>query len=132
MTGEQQQQKILLIEDDKFITDLIAMRFKRDGMALDYAENAEVGLAKIKTEKPALILLDVILPGMSGFEFLKKIKADKETASIPIIILSNLGQKVEIEQGMKLGAKDYIIKATHDLSEIIQKVKQTLKEEAKD
>ena len=132
MTGEQQQQKILLIEDDKFITDLIAMRFKRDGMALDYAENAEVGLAKIKTEKPALILLDVILSGMSGFEFLKKIKADKETASIPIIILSNLGQKVEIEQGMKLGAKDYIIKATHDLSEIIQKVKQTLKEEAKD
>lgn len=131
MTGKQQQQKVLLIEDDEFMTELIAMRFKKDGMALDHAENAEVGLAKIKTEKPALILLDIVLPGMDGFEFLKKIKADKETASIPVIIISNLGQKVEIEQGMKLGAKDYIIKATHDLSDIIQKINQTLKEEAK-
>ncbi|MSU74448.1 response regulator [Candidatus Kaiserbacteria bacterium] len=132
MTGEQQQQKILLIEDDKFMTDLIAMRFKKDGLGLDWAENAEIGLAKIKKEKPALILLDIILPGMTGFEFLKKIRADNETASIPVIILSNLGQKVEIEQGMKLGAKDYFIKATHDLSEIMQKINQTLKEETKD
>ena len=132
MTGEQQQQKILLIEDDKFMSELIAMRFKKDGITLDWAENAEVGLAKIKTEKPALILLDIVLPKMGGFEFLKKIKADKETASIPVIILSNLGQKVEIEQGMKLGAKDYLIKANFDLSDIIQKVNQALKEEAKD
>ena len=131
MTGEQQQ-KVLLIEDDKFMAELITMRFKKDGIAFDYAENAKVGLAKIKTEKPALILLDIILPGMGGFEFLKKIKADKETASIPVIIISNLGQKVEIEQGMKLGAKDYLIKATHDLSDIIQKVNQALKEKAKD
>ena len=130
--GEMQKKKILLIEDDRFMTNLITMRFKKDGIALDWAENAEVGLAKIKTEKPALILLDIILPGMDGFEFLKKIKADKETASIPVIIISNLGQKVEIEQGMKLGAKDYLIKATHDLSDIIQKVNQALKEEAKD
>ncbi|MDO8686737.1 MAG: response regulator [Candidatus Berkelbacteria bacterium] len=127
-----QKQKVLLIEDDKFMTELITMRFKKEGIVLDWAENAEVGLAKIKIKKPALILLDVVLPGMGGFEFLKKIKADKETASIPVIILSNLGQKVEIEQGMKLGARDYLIKAHFDLSDIVQKVNQTLKEEVKD
>ena len=126
-----QKKKILLIEDDKFMTELIAMRFKKDGIALDWAESAEAGLVKIKADKPTLILLDIILPGMTGFEFLKKIKADKETASIPVIMLSNLGQKVEIEQGMRLGAKDYLIKANHDLSDIIQKINQTLKKEDK-
>ena len=132
MMGEMQKKRVLLIEDDKFMIELITMRFKKDGIVLDWAENAEVGLAKIKIEKPALILLDIVLPGMDGFEFLKKIKADKETASIPVIILSNLGQKVEIEQGMKLGARDYLIKASLDLGDITQKINQTLKEETKD
>jgi twitching motility two-component system response regulator PilH len=127
MNDEQtQQQKILLIEDDPFLSELVTMRFKKDGIALDHVENAEAGLEKIKEQTPRLILLDIVLPGMGGFEFLKKIKADAETAPIPVIIISNLGQKVEIEQGMELGASDYIIKATHDISDIIHKINTVL------
>lgn len=120
--------KILLIEDDKFISNMIVEKLKKAGLVVNLAEDAESGLAKIQKEKPDLILLDIILPGMDGYEFLEKLKADKELSSISVLILSNLGQKDEIERGLKLGAKDFWIKAYHDLDEIVQKTKQLLEE----
>jgi len=84
-------------------------------------------LKKIKEEKPDLILLDLILPGIDGFEVLTKMKEDPELSKIPVIILSNLGQKEDVERGLKLGASDYLIKAHFTPGEIIEKIKNILK-----
>ena len=87
----------------------------------------EEGIKKVKEEKPDLVLLDLILPGIDGFEVLFKMREDAVLSTIPVIILSNLGQREEVEKGLKLGAIDYLIKAHFTLGEIIEKVKNALK-----
>ena len=91
------------------------------------AIDGEEGIKKVLAEKPDLVLLDLILPNEDGFEVLSKIKADPKVSQIPIIILSNLSQKEDIDKGMKLGAADYIIKAQFTPEEIVEKVKNILK-----
>jgi DNA-binding response OmpR family regulator len=120
-------QKILIIEDDKFLRELMARKLKEEGFAIDEAVDGEEGLRKSKEGKPNLILLDLILPGIDGFEVLAKIKQDPETKSIPVIILSNLGQKEDIEKGIKLGAVDYLVKAHFTPGEIIEKIRNALR-----
>jgi DNA-binding response OmpR family regulator len=119
--------KILIIEDDKFLRELIAKKLTEEGFSVDEAVDGEEGLRKSKEGNPDLILLDLILPGIDGFEILAKIKEDPETKSIPVIILSNLGQKEDIEKGLKLGAFDYLVKAHFTPGEIIEKVRNALK-----
>jgi DNA-binding response OmpR family regulator len=119
--------KILIIEDDKFLRELIAKKLNEEGFGVDEAVDGEEGLRKSKEGKPNLILLDLILPGIDGFEVLAKIKQDPEIKSIPVIILSNLGQKEDIEKGIKLGAFDYLVKAHFTPGEIIEKVRNALK-----
>ncbi len=120
-------EKILIIEDDKFLRDLLIKKLNDVGYIVVYAVDGEEGLKKSREEKPDLILLDLILPGLNGFEVLKQIKADpSEIKNIPVIILSNLGQSDDIEKGKGLGAEDFLIKAHYTLSEIIEKVQQTL------
>ena len=118
------KKKILIIEDDKFLRDLIVQKLQREGFETVEAVDGEKGLKKIKDEKPHLVLLDLILPGIDGFEVLAKTKEDPILAEIPVIILSNLGQKDDIERGLKLGAVDYLIKAHFTPGEIIEKVKK--------
>jgi len=117
---------ILIIEDDKFLRELIAQKLIKEGYKASEAVEGEEGLKKIQEEKPDLVLLDLILPGIDGFEVLSKVKTDPELTKIPVIILSNLGQKEEIERGLKLGARDYLVKANFTLSEIIKKIKKIL------
>jgi DNA-binding response OmpR family regulator len=118
---------ILIIEDDKFLRELIVQKLLKEGYDISEAIDGEEGIKKIKTEKPDLILLDLILPGIDGFEVLSRMKADEKLAKIPVIILSNLGQREEIERGLKLGANDYMIKAHFTPREIIDKIKSVLK-----
>ncbi|PIY90755.1 MAG: response regulator [Candidatus Nealsonbacteria bacterium CG_4_10_14_0_8_um_filter_35_10] len=118
---------ILIVEDDKFLRELIAQKLLKEGYNISEAIDGEEGIKKIKTEKPDLILLDLILPGVDGFEVLSRMKADEKLAEIPVIILSNLGQREEIERGLKLGANDYMIKAHFTPREIIDKIKTVLK-----
>jgi DNA-binding response OmpR family regulator len=118
---------ILIIEDDKFLRELIGQKLVREGYDILEAIDGEEGIKKIKTEKADLILLDLILPGIDGFEVLSRMKADEKLAKIPVIILSNLGQREEIERGLKLGANDYMIKAHFTPREIIDKIKSVLK-----
>lgn len=119
--------KILIVEDDKFLRELISRKLQREGFEISEAVDGEEGERKIKEEKPDLVLLDLILPGMDGFEVLSRVKQDPEVAHIPVIILSNLGQKEEIEKGLKLGAIDYLVKAHFTPAEIIEKIKTILK-----
>ena len=119
--------KILIIEDDRFLRELIARKLKNEGYEVLEAVEGEEGLRRIKEEKPDLILLDLILPGIDGFEVLAKAKEDPDTAQIPVIILSNLGQREEIEKGLRLGAIDYLIKAHFTPGEIIEKIKNIIR-----
>jgi len=119
--------KILIVEDDKFLRELIVRKLKEENFNITEAIDGEEGIKKIKEEKPDLILLDLILPGIDGFEVLSKMKEDMSLSQIPVIILSNLGQKDDVERGFKLGVVDYLIKAHFTPGEIIEKVKAALK-----
>ena len=118
--------KILLIEDDKFLRELIIQKLGKEGFEVVEAPEGEAGLVKMKEEKPDLVLLDLILPGIDGFEVLHRAKEDEAVANIPVIILSNLGQKDDVQKGVDLGAADYLIKAHFTPGEIVEKIKVTL------
>jgi DNA-binding response OmpR family regulator len=118
--------KILLIEDDKFLRELIIQKLGKEGYEVVEAAEGETGLTKLKEEKPDLVLLDLILPGIDGFEVLSRIKQDSDVSKIPVIILSNLGQKDDVQKGIDLGAVDYLIKAHFTPGEIVEKIKATL------
>ena len=118
--------KILLIEDDEFLSEMLVKKFSSEGFNISLLKSAIDALEFIKTEKVNLILLDIILPGMDGFEFLKIIKENDKTKDIPVIVLSNLGQDEEIKRAKELGAEDYMVKAHFFLKEIVDKVDKML------
>lgn len=119
--------KIVIVEDDNFLMELMARKLSVENFEVVSAFNGEEGLKKIKEEKPDFVLLDLVLPGIDGFEVLEKLKNDKETAGIPVVILSNLGQKDDIEKGFKLGAEDFLVKAYFTPGEIVEKIRAILK-----
>lgn len=119
--------KILVVEDDKFLRELIVQKLIKEGYETSEAVDGEQGIKKVKEEKPDLVLLDLILPGIDGFEVLSKKREDPSVVQIPVIILSNLGQKEDVERGLKLGAVDYLIKAHFTPGEIIEKIKNILR-----
>lgn len=118
---------IVLVEDDDFISEMYALKFK-DGFELQVARDGAEGLALIQKVKPDIVLLDIILPQLDGFEILERLKQDAETKDIPVLLLTNLGQKQNVKKGLRLGAVDYIIKAHYTPSEVVEKVKRTLAE----
>lgn len=120
------RQKILIIEDDRFLRELISRKLISEDYQICEASDGEEGVRVAKAEKPDLILLDLILPGIDGFEVLGKIRQAPEIDQTPVIILSNLGQKEDIERGIKLGATDYLIKAHFTPGEIIEKISAIL------
>jgi len=127
--GKGVSNKILVVEDDKFLRDLILRKLKTENFETVFAKDGEEALKKIKEEKPSLILLDLILPGIDGFEVLRQIKSDSSETlrKIPVIILSNLGQRDDVEKGINLGAVDFLVKAHFTPGEIVDKIKEVLK-----
>ena len=119
--------KILIVEDDTFISRMYEAKLVNLGYEAKIAENGQDGLRVMQEWLPDLVLLDLILPILDGFEFLKQIKADNNLKNIPIIVLSNLDQKENIEKGISLGASDYIIKAQFTPSEVVEKIEKCLK-----
>ncbi|MBU1045614.1 response regulator [Patescibacteria group bacterium] len=117
------QEHILIVEDDKFLRELISRKLLSEGFKIDEAIDGEEGLRKIEESKPDLVLLDLILPGLDGFEVLERIKDNPSTSAVPVLILSNLGQRDEIERGLKLGAVDFLVKAHFTPEEIVEKIK---------
>ncbi len=119
--------KILIVEDDKFLRDLISQKLTREGFTAVEAVNGEEGLEKAKSEHPNLILLDLILPGMDGFLVLRTLKKDLGALMPPVIVLSNLGQKEDMQRALNEGAEEFMIKAHFTPGEIIAKIKSVLK-----
>ncbi|XOU94471.1 MAG: response regulator transcription factor [Candidatus Kerfeldbacteria bacterium] len=118
--------KIVLIEDDTFLGGMYVAKLNLEGFDVKLADDGEKGLKLVKSEQPDLVLLDIILPKMSGFDVLKDIKANKDTKDLPVILLTNLGQREDVQKGIKLGAKDYLIKAHFMPSEVVTKIKALL------
>jgi DNA-binding response OmpR family regulator len=118
---------ILLVEDDEFLAELYATKLNLEDFIVLLATDGEKGWKMAQEKKPDLILLDIILPKMDGFEVLKKIKSQQATKDLPVILLTNLSQKDEVERGLKLGAIDYLIKAHFMPSEVVKKIKQAIK-----
>lgn len=118
--------KIFLIEDEKSLREILVMRLTEAGFEVEVAVDGAEALEKLKTITPDLILLDIILPKINGFEVLEKIKGDLATKDIPVIVLSNLGQDTDIKRALDLGAADYFIKAQHSLLEIIDLIKKII------
>lgn len=121
--------KILSIEDDAFLSRLVSTKLIEHGFAVISANLGAIGIKEAKAQKPALILLDLMLPDMSGFDILTEIKGDSETKNIPIIILSNLGGNSEMEKGLALGAEKYLIKSNVVPDEIIEIIESILSRE---
>lgn len=113
--------KILLVEDDRFLIKAVYTKLTQKGFEVVLANDGDEAISKAKTEKPELVLLDMVLPKKSGFEVLRTLKGDPETASIPVFILSNLAQDQDIQEGKALGAEDYIVKSNTSLSAIVDK-----------
>jgi len=123
--------KILLIEDDSLLIDIYTTKFKQVGFEVSVAEEGVKAFESIKEMQPDVILLDIVLPHMDGWDILKKLQEQEATREIPVFVLSNLGQKEEIEKGLKLGAKKYLIKAHYTPSEIVEEIEKFLQEETK-
>lgn len=123
------QTKVLIVEDDKFLSELISTKLDKEGFNIALAGDGETGLKKAEEFKPEIVLLDIMLPGMDGFEVLEKLKAhaDSSIKKIPVIILSNFGQESKVERGLQLGAVDYLVKANFTTGEIVAKIKEILK-----
>ncbi|MBU1091706.1 response regulator [Patescibacteria group bacterium] len=118
--------KVFLVDDDEFLLDMYASKFKMSGFDVEIARNGKEALSKLKEGlSPDVILLDIVMPEISGFEFLETLKEEKIPMPM-VVVLSNLGQKSDIEKGKKLGASDYIIKASFTPSEVVQKVRSLL------
>ncbi len=120
------KKNILIIEDEEFFRELLRKKLVSKEYSVLEALDGEEGLKKMQEKKPDLVLLDLLLPSMTGFDVLTKAKKDPATASIPVIILSNLGQQEDIEKGLKLGAADYLIKAQSTIDEVITKIENIL------
>ena len=119
---------VLIIEDDKFLRDLLVLKLKKEGFKISEAVEGEEGLKKAKSERPDVIILDLIIPGMDGFAFLEALKKDPAIEAIPVIVLSNLGQHEDIERAKALGAKDYMVKAQLTPIEVVERIKTVLRE----
>jgi len=118
---------ILLVEDDPFLIEIYTTKLKESGYAVDTAEDGDTALRKVKEKLPDLMLLDIVLPNFNGWEILRQIKADEMTKGLKVIILSNLGEKDEVEKGIKLGATKYLVKAHYTPSEVVSEVKKIIK-----
>jgi len=124
MAKKETKINILIIEDDIFLADLYRTKFTLEGFNISVAYDGEKGLEAVKKKMPDVILLDLVLPKIGGFEVLEKIKGDKKLKNIPVILLTNLSQKADVEKGLKLGAEDYLIKAHFMPSEVVTKIKK--------
>ena len=121
---DKKNKKILIVEDDKFLGNAYRVKLTKSNFDIHISQDGFDGLAALKTFKPDLILLDLVMPNMDGFTVLEKLKSQNN--KVPVLIASNLGQKEDIDKGLALGAKDFIIKSDMSLDDLINKINSIL------
>lgn len=119
--------KILLIEDDKFFQKFYLTKLQENKVKIEIAGDGEEGLAKMRSVKPDLVLLDLIMPKMDGFAVLTARSQDKNLKKIPVIVFSTLGQEKDVAQAQKLGANDYINKGFFDFNNMVKTINQVMR-----
>jgi len=118
--------KILIIEDEEIIYNLLQKKLSNEGYDVKIAKDGQEGSEMLKQERPDLILLDIIMPRKSGFEVMEEVQNDETLKDVPIVIISNSGQPVELDKAKELGARDWLIKTEFDPQEVIEKVKKQI------
>lgn len=118
--------KILIIEDEEVLGEVLKEKFDEEKFTCTWKADGESGLKEVEKMMPDMVLLDLILPKMDGFDVLREIKDNPKTKNIPVVVLSNLGEDEEIKKALSLGALDYMVKAQHPMNEVVAKVKQIL------
>ncbi|MBI2642063.1 MAG: response regulator [Candidatus Wildermuthbacteria bacterium] len=117
---------ILLIEDDPLLIDIYSTKLKESGFEVQIAEDGEKGLRSLEGAIPNLVLLDIVLPKQNGWEVLSRIRQNDRFKGLKVVLLSNLGQKEEIEKGLSLGADRYLIKAHFTPTQVVQEIQKLL------
>jgi len=120
--------KILLIEDEELIIKLLSKKLVSIGYDVLLAMDGQEGIEKMKQSVPDLVLLDIVMPRMGGFEVMAEMKKDAVLAKIPVIIISNSGQPLELEKAKQLGAADWLVKTEFDPKEVADKIQKYIKE----
>jgi DNA-binding response OmpR family regulator len=120
--------KILFVEDEAALQEAFGEVLKQAGYEVIMALDGEIALRLAKSEKPDLIMLDLVLPKVHGFDVLKRLKKDKETENIPVIVLTNLEKAEDVDTAIELGAKTYLVKTQYNLEEVIDKIKKVIKD----
>jgi len=120
------KKKILLVEDDPFLIDIYTTKLEQNNFIVETVNNGEEALEKINDNWPDLLLLDIVLPRVDGWEVLRKIKESPGLKDLKIVILSNLSQAQEVKKGFDLGATSYLIKSHYAPSEIVEEIKKIL------
>ncbi len=123
---QKNKKKVLIVEDDALLAQVLLDKFGREEFETMNVVNGLDVQAKTTQFKPAIILLDLILPGLDGFEVLKLLKADELTKNIPVVVISNLGEESDVRSAKALGAEDYFIKANISLDKLLEKVKKII------
>jgi DNA-binding response OmpR family regulator len=119
--------KIVIVEDDKFLGGLVSKKLVDEGCVVRHVENGELAQITIEADIPDLIFLDLLLPGMSGFDVLAGLKQSEKAKEVPVIILSNLGEREDIRRGLDLGATSFLIKASMTVDSIIAEASRILR-----
>jgi two-component system, OmpR family, alkaline phosphatase synthesis response regulator PhoP len=122
----QQSKSILLVEDDRFLRKAAEATLRRHGFTVRTAADGEEALQRVRDEAPDLVLLDLIMPKLQGFEVLRILKQDPATKQIPVVVLSNLGQESDVQQALQSGAAAYFIKANLSLQDLVTQVHRVL------
>lgn len=120
------KKKILIIEDDEHVSKVYEIKFSKEGYDTIFVSNGDDGVEKIATEKPDLIILDLMVPKKDGFVILEEIKKNPDLAKIPVLVLTNLGQQSDKDRAMSLGANEYLVKVSHSMQEVIDRAKRYL------
>ena len=117
---------ILLVEDDRFLRRVHEVGLRKHGFTVLTAVDGEDGLRQAQAERPDLVLLDLVMPKLQGFEVLRMLKAEPETAAIPVIVLSSLGGDADVQAAIRAGAVSYIVKTAVAMPELLAKVEAAL------
>jgi CheY-like chemotaxis protein len=123
---ENKNKKVLIVEDDPFIADVYVLKLESEGYNVETAEDGLKGLEALKKKRFDVVLLDILMPNMDGFKVLEQIKKNPSMSQVPVIILTNLSQKKDIQKGIELGASDYIIKTKFTPTEVVKTISKVL------